>query len=323
MRALPIAVMTAALHVALGGFARADRAAIAVSGSASAHARTQVASSFRSALESSGWELPGTPSNADLAKIAACVDHHKKHPWSCIAPIVEGSGIDRVVVVSVMPDAGDTDLVLTASLVVANSDDDDGDLARSRVPCQHCTDALLDQVARGLAKTMLEHAQRFVRTSLAVTTEPHGAAITIDGKDEGAAPVTVATTPGPHEVLVEQAGFVTEKRRVEVVAGTQMSIDIALRAESAPSEHRTWALIVVGAGVGAAAAGAIISLRVDAPPPPAPQPRYLYSGPGLALAAAGVVAAAVGTYLWLHPGSGGPVIAPTSGGGAVGWAIAF
>jgi len=300
------------------GTARADRTVVVVNGSAAAPTRGVVAKTFTSALAGVGWTMGDELSSRDGEAVVACLE--KKLPWKCIAPIVKQDEIDRVVVVSVEPDVGDKNFVLTASLVVANG----GEPARSREPCPSCNDTLLEQISRGLAMTMVSHAQRF-RATLAVSTEPGGALISVDGKPQGTSPTRIVTSPGKHELAIERAGYVSETRRIKLEAGQESALEVTLTATpTAPPGRPKWPLLVIGAGAVAIATGTIISLTVDPPPPSEPQPKRLYSVPGISLAVAGGLAVGVGLYLYLRPRtSGSPTIAAVPGGGAVGWTTGF
>jgi hypothetical protein len=303
------------------GTARADRAVVVVNGRAAPATRGVVAKTFTSALAGVGWTIGDEMSSRDREAIVACLE--KKQPWKCIAPIVKKDEIDRVVVVSVEPDVGDKSFVLTASLVVANG----GEPARSREPCPSCNDTLLEQISRGLAMTMVSHAQRF-RATLAVTTEPGGALISVDGKPQGTSPTKIVTSPGKHELAIERPGYVRELRRIKLAAGEQADLAVTLTeapSQMPPPSRPKWPFIVVGAGAVAVTTGTIISLTVDPPPPSEPQPKRLYSVPGISLAVAGGLAIGVGLYLYFRPSaSSSPTIAAVpGGGGAVGWTTAF
>ena len=320
-----IAAMRATLLVALAtalpavpAVARADRAVVVVNGEASAHARGVVASAVTAVLGDAGWKLPHRTDDDEPA-IVDCFGRDR--PWSCIAPLVHSKKIDRVVVVSVAPARNTADLVLTASLAVVDSDE----LSRSVEPCQGCNDALLDQAARALATTVVSHARRFARTTLAITTEPRGASVSVDAAPQGNGPITVVTTAGAHDVVVEQPGWVSKTLHVEAVAGKETAVDIALAAVAPPPPRGRpiWPLALVGVGLVAAATGTIISLDTQPPPKTQPQPKYLYNGPAIGVAIAGGLAAAVGVYFWLRPTSPHPVVTVAPGTAAIGWATAF
>ena len=64
---------------------------------------------------------------------------------------------------------------------------------------------------------------------LAITTQPPGARVTIDGKAAGDTPLTLDTmSPGRHEVVVTSASGASAKRTVRVEAGKTIAIDLPL-----------------------------------------------------------------------------------------------
>lgn len=298
----------------LCGTAYADRTTVIVTGDAPGATRNLVTKAFTSALASAEWPLAEAPSVKRRDAIARCFADTA--PWDCLAPIVRADRVDRVVAVSV--DADGDGFVITASLAV----EDGGEPARSREPCQGCTDSVLEQVSRRLAMTIVSHAQRF-RATLAIKTEPRGATITIDDKPEGASPSTIVTTPGRHELAIERDGYVTLKRRLDLAPGEERVLDFEL-TPAPPRSRPTWPLIVVGVGAAAVITGTAVSLTVDPPPRDEPQPERLYSVPGITLAVAGGVAIAAGLYFYLRPASrSSPTVASVPGGGTVGWTTAF
>jgi hypothetical protein len=61
--------------------------------------------------------------------------------------------------------------------------------------------------------------------SLLVQSEPAGARVSVDGKDQGAAPVSVADlAPGEHEVVLQGEGGPAVRQRVVIQAGVTSSI---------------------------------------------------------------------------------------------------
>jgi hypothetical protein len=314
--------MRAALLIALATLlptvARAERALVVVNGAANAQARAVVTTAVTAVLSDAGWKLPRDV-DADQSAIAGCFDRDR--PWSCVAPLVHRKRIDRVVVVTVDRDHSADDLVLTASLALAESDEP----SRSREPCQSCNDTLLEQAARALATTVVSHARRFAHTTLTITTQPRGANVSIDDAPQGQSPLTVVTSSGPHEVVVTQQGWVNKTVHVDAAAGKETPVDIALAAAPPPpaASRPVWPLAVILAGIAATATGTIMSLDAKAPPPPATQPKYIYSGPGIALAIGGALTMGAGIYLWLRTPSSHPTVVALPGGAAIGWTTAF
>ena len=73
---------------------------------------------------------------------------------------------------------------------------------------------------------------------LAVSSTPSGAALTLDGRSVGNTPTQLDVTAGPHTLRVEQNGFASLSRDIEVVAGRRAALDLTLEAISPPSTAR-------------------------------------------------------------------------------------
>jgi len=54
---------------------------------------------------------------------------------------------------------------------------------------------------------------------IAITSQPPGAKIKINGEDSGRAPATVGLTSGHYTVAVEQEGYPTQERTVDLKDG--------------------------------------------------------------------------------------------------------
>ncbi len=65
-------------------------------------------------------------------------------------------------------------------------------------------------------------------SSVEITSTPHGADITIDGKFIGNTPSTVRLAPGDHPVSLEKAGFTRWQRVLSVKGGGSIRIDATL-----------------------------------------------------------------------------------------------
>lgn len=63
---------------------------------------------------------------------------------------------------------------------------------------------------------------------LTVFTRPTGAAVTVDGKAHGQAPVSVELSPGAHQVDLVLPGYETTRREVTVAADKSLELDVAL-----------------------------------------------------------------------------------------------
>ena len=143
---------------------------------------------------------------------------------------------------------------------------------------------------------------------LAVTSDPAGARVTVDGSAAGVTPLAgLAVGAGEHTVRIEAAGFHPEEQRVTAAAGGTYTLDRELRplaaaATPAPRPRATAAAPTaaptpmptapaVGGGVPAVPPAA--PQATPAPPAGAGTPAWL--APALWLALAGALA---GTALW-------------------------
>jgi hypothetical protein len=114
---------------------------------------------------------------------------------------------------------------------------------------------------------------------LVVTSEPDDATITVDGKEVGRTPTTVAVAPGTTHILrVGKDGWDTSTRTVSGRAGETLKIDVSLRPVAPPSVATTperpsetpapparqrpgrTALLIGGVALGAAALAGGISI---------------------------------------------------------------
>jgi tetratricopeptide (TPR) repeat protein len=159
-------------------------------------------------------------------------------------------------------------------------------------------DRFLDDAGNAPPETLAEarRSAAELKTKLGqikVTLANDGAEITVDGKPVGSAPLgqMIWTTPGRHQVAVQQQGFSPAIEDVVVAAGKVAAIDIALRpidlrpanataggalvgggaaagdAERKPIYRRAWFWVAAAAVVAAGAATAIIlATRGDSGP---------------------------------------------------------
>jgi hypothetical protein len=95
-----------------------------------------------------------------------------------------------------------------------------------------------------------------------------GAAVSIDGKAFGTCPTSqsVRILPGPHQVVVRKAGYVTRIDDLVLVGGSTLTTDLTLKAVAASGRvtHRwaTWMpWTVFGAGLGVVGVGALIEVK--------------------------------------------------------------
>jgi hypothetical protein len=164
--------------------------------------------------------------------------------------------------------------------------------------------------APAAARIKVEHIVAQLRRQLAqgrlvLQVEPFGAAILVDGELVGRAPLPPwPVTPGEHELVVRQAGYQEDRRRVSVPGGGELVVVVLLAplAEVVPSGAAPPALAAeppaAGAPGGPVAAGGSTAASPGAPPAaglgsPAPPgaasrlPALLVLGAGLACGAVG------------------------------------
>ncbi|MEO8480756.1 MAG: PKD domain-containing protein [Acidobacteriota bacterium] len=98
--------------------------------------------------------------------------------------------------------------------------------------------------------------------SLAVTTDPAGADVYLDGKLVGATPFTLSGIPiGDHRVRVAKAGYLDNGRVLVITAGRPAAVRVTLTKAAAGAATNTAAPVVGGGGlkkwliIGAAAGG--------------------------------------------------------------------
>lgn len=72
--------------------------------------------------------------------------------------------------------------------------------------------------------------------TIAVSTEPPGAAVFLDGQAKGVTPLSVADVPaGEHRVRLVKQGFVENSRVVSVPAGGRETVALRMTQAPAPS----------------------------------------------------------------------------------------
>jgi serine/threonine-protein kinase len=77
-------------------------------------------------------------------------------------------------------------------------------------------------------------APSIVAGQLNIDSSPHGAQITIDGKNTGITPFSVSSLlPGHHTVIISKAGYASETRTIDVTSGSKSVISVQLAATTA------------------------------------------------------------------------------------------
>ncbi len=93
------------------------------------------------------------------------------------------------------------------------------------------------EVAPETALAPLRFSLQPVEAKGAVTSEPSGAMVTLDGHEAGKTPLDgLRLTPGPHELRVEAAGYRPWRQRIEATAGQPVALEARLVPQ--PAEKR-------------------------------------------------------------------------------------
>jgi hypothetical protein len=132
-------------------------------------------------------------------------------------------------------------------------------------------DLVIDKAVR-LQATL--RAQQVGPATLVVESNPAGAAVYLDGQLVGETPLHYETVSGTRRIRVQQNGFVTAEREVELVGGVEKRVELELAPVPAiddggandPSQSRVPTILKAtggaGVGVGVALIGAGIALLV-------------------------------------------------------------
>ena len=77
-------------------------------------------------------------------------------------------------------------------------------------------------------------APSIVAGQLSIDSNPHGAQVTIDGKNTAVTPFNVSTLlPGHHTITISKAGYASETRTIDVTSGSKSVISVQLAATTA------------------------------------------------------------------------------------------
>lgn len=129
---------------------------------------------------------------------------------------------------------------------------------------------------RGRAEATLRRLRERVATGrVVVQVAPFGAAVLVDGRSVGTAPIApLALAPGRHEIAARAPGHVAAVRTIDVVGGREATVVLELAAEtvappgtdepppSPPVEPRAsgyspWSWVTLGGGLALAAGGTV------------------------------------------------------------------
>jgi hypothetical protein len=214
-----------------------------------------------------------------------------------------------------------------------------GEVARGEASCEICT---VDEAADAAAKEAAKLLPASQPTALAITTDPTGARVTLDGKAVGGTPVELEVEAGPHEIGIELPGYRYEHRAVTVAEGEREEVAVDLvaapvddRRKPKLDRRKAWIAGWTTLGVGVALlAGGITLIAFDEKPVKNDCSganidafgncayRWNTLGGGIAMTAVGVAAAGAGVGLVVVSRPRAQVRASV-GPGRTGIAIAF
>jgi hypothetical protein len=192
-------------------------------------------------------------------------------------------------------------------------------VAGTNATCEICGSSELVELVTDEAAALVPRIERLEEQPafLVVEGRPRGATVRLDGEVVGSLPYRGKVAPGPHTVEVEEAGFVTARKQVELSSGLDESMSLALaRAPATPRERQGqrrraalgWGLLAGGiAGLGAGATLLVLEGRPHEPTCPessldisgACPNVYTTQVAGIATLSGGLALAAAGTALLL------------------------
>jgi hypothetical protein len=280
---------------------------------------TAVRGAVENTLRKAGWSWPARPpSPREADSLLKCED--SRSPWTCIPATISGlpaGDVERVFVLSVEArTTPDPMIVLTARVILVASPP--AFVVRQRF-CERCSTGQLVQAGEELTRELFgELAARASATAVAVTSEPPGADIRLDGSLAGTTPARLVTGPGKHLVTVTKPDFVFEVRTIELESGQSVAVDFLLRAAAAaggppipppvPAEPRSFRVIpaaAIAAGTGLVAFGGV-ALYLGHLGGPTDRYRYTRATPvGVTSIVLGLGAIGAGLYLWRGPDGSG------------------
>lgn len=332
MRANRILISSAiACWLAGGAAASAEPGLVLVRGGAAEPERGVVATAIEAAVQTSGWTLPATPPAAtDTDALLTCSD--TKEAWSCVPASLRA--VRRMFIVGVERRSSDGKpmVVLTGKVLVPG----ERVVVVGERYCEQCAGDQLRAAAVELAERILrELAVRSGRTKVIVTSSPAGAQISLDGDLVGVTDTSISTSPGTHKVILEKAGFISEKREIFVEEGQTVTLSeklhpAGLGERPRPPPQRPSRLLP-GLAIGAGAVllvtgGLFIYFDEDVTLTGQQYPTYFDGARyGVSYVIAGTLIGAGGLYWWHRrtKARSAPAISVTAGGGTVGWLGSF
>jgi hypothetical protein len=201
--------------------------------------------------------------------------------------------------------------------IVAYAVDDKTMLAQVEADCSVCgqqelLDAIPAEVVELHAKLAAALAARDAPPRLAVDGEPGGAALTLDGEELGASPVTIEVAPGEHQLQITASGHHAQSHRWTAAPGVEELVSYELTRRT-PTRNGLqiggWLAVALGlAGAGTGVALLVLDGREHGPTcsPDLVDPNglcpnlYTTGTAGTVSLGLGLAAIGVGTGLLIH-----------------------
>lgn len=130
--------------------------------------------------------------------------------------------------------------------------------------CEGCAFPRAMEQLRDLTSALMQRALNQARGVLAVTSQPSGANVQIDGHPRGRTPYEREAWVGVHRVVVDQRGYVQGKDTTEVLEGKTVRLHLDLQRETsggASTPHGAWRAAqwtLLGLGAATIALGATL-----------------------------------------------------------------
>jgi hypothetical protein len=175
--------------------------------------------------------------------------------------------------------------------------------ARAEMVKRYLAEAGPDNPLRPHAEKLLEN---LVWGQVQIKTAPQGAAVTIDGKPAGAAPLTMELPPGKHLVTASARDHRPREMEALIESGKSSELVIELERIFPMNPYKKWGHVAFWSGLGVAAVGVVTYLKavdyadqnVHGHPEMADDAR-LFRDISFGLWAGGGALLATGAVLWL------------------------
>lgn len=283
----------------------------------------QLVSHLENWLRTRGYDLVASPLQPE--QISTLIDCVVVADTGCASKVVlKHSRSASVVLVRITVKAGSDALDRTVELRgywLAKG----ADAFSVNQTCARCTDELFRTTASKLIEALAASAS--TRGRVQITSTPSGAKVTVDNKPLGETPIDYSLPFGNHSIYIQLDGWIPQRRPLAVQRGVPAALEVTLEQPRTHSKLLPISLIVAG-GLAIAGGATLFALDEDKSPPEGRQEKDYFDSAlgGVALGAAGVAAAGVGIFLYIHTAKkdGMPTVSLLpSGGGAVGWIGSF